>query len=193
MRKIQTGRQESHVHAQAHPGRRAGGRGRGRIVPSAVTRWRKGSASMRRSCPTSRFRKRRGQSLCLSLWRALALPGAAERSLSSSPGRPDVPMRFARFRLDRRAASGVQTRGGQRRFSSSYLCLLRNTGRAFHLHGSVMKKSFRIPKVEIPLWRAFPFRALGISKKVLSFCLMDPGWRDEFCFRFFFSSLTSET
>ena len=172
---MQTGRQESHVRAQAHPGRRAGGRGRGRIVPSAVTRWRKGSASMRRSCPTSRFRKRRGQSLCLSLWRARALPGAAERSLSSSPGRPDVPMRFAAsVSIGARPLGSVRAavKGG---FPPPTFVLLRNTGRAFHLHGSVMKKSFRIPKVEIPLWRAFPFRALGISKKVLSFCF-DGSW-----------------
>lgn len=161
MRKIQTGRQESHVHAQAHPGRRAGGRGRGRIVPSAVTRWRKGSASMRRSCPTSRFRKRRGQSLCLSLWRALALPGAAERSLSSSPGRPDVPMRFARFRRDRRAASGVQTRGGQRRFSSSYLCF------APEHRPSVSPARFRYEKVfsnsqsRNPVVEGIPLSRLG--------------------------------
>ena len=169
MRKIQTGRQESHVRAHAHPGRRAGGRGRGRIVPS-VTRWRKGSASMRRSCPTFR---RRGLFASLSL----SLSGVRERSperrrgrLARRQGSRAYRCASPRFRLDRRAASGVRTRGGQRRFSSSYLCLLRNTGRAFHLHGSVMKKSFRIPKVEIPLWRAFPFRALGISKKVLSFC-----------------------
>lgn len=179
-----------HVHAHAHPGRRAGGRGRGRIVPSAVTRWRKGSASMRRSCPTSRLRKRRGRLFA-------SLSGVRERSPERRRGR------LARRQGGRtyRCASPASVSIGARPLGSVRAAVkggfpptfvfLRNTGRAFHLHGSVMKKSFRIPKVEIPLWRAFPFRALGISKKVLSFCLI---LADEMKkFSFFFSSLTSET
>ena len=103
MRKIQTGRQESHACACAS--RSSSGReraGANRAVSHSLEKGQRVDATFLSHLSS------KGSlclSLSLSLWRARALPGAAERSLSSSPGQPGVPMRFAP--LPSRSARGL--------------------------------------------------------------------------------------